>query len=75
MMGTTNTIDLSKLTAVFNTTLSSVFRFLKLFPLVLVTFGVLSSHSYSAPPRTPSQALPKMFQRPATLDYYEFKKM
>ncbi len=73
-MGTTNTIDLSKLTAVFNTTLSSVFRCLKLFPLVLVTFGVLSSHSYSAPPRTPSQALPKMFQRPATLDYYEFKK-
>jgi len=28
----------------------------------------------NAAPRTPSQALPQMFQRPSGLDYYDFKK-
>jgi len=30
-------------------------------------------HSFSAP-QTPSQALPKMFQQPAGIDYYKFKQ-
>ncbi len=32
-----------------------------------------SFHSFSAP-QTPSQALPKMFQKPAGMDYYQFKQ-
>ena len=28
----------------------------------------------AATPRTPSQALPKMFQKPSSVDYYEMKR-
>ena len=46
--------------SVVNTTLMS-----------LVTFYGANLHSA---PQTPSQALPKMFQKQPSLDYYEFKK-
>ena len=42
--------------------------------LAVVISTILTSFSFAAAPRTPSQALPKMFQRPTTMDYYEFKK-
>ena len=55
----------------FDKKLQKVFR-ISLLAVVIST--ILTSISYAAAPRTPSQALPKMFQRPTTMDYYEFKK-
>ena len=49
----------------------------KLFRFSLFTVAIsiiLTSLAFAAAPRTPSQALPKMFQKPTTMDYYEFKK-
>ena len=40
-------------------------------PLLLITFYAQSLHSA---PQTPSQALPKMFQKQPSLDYYQLKK-
>ena len=42
--------------------------------LSLFSILYLNSQSILAAPQTPSQALPKMFQKPPGLDYYEFKK-
>ena len=44
---------------------------LKLFFLFCLLFYGENIHSA---PQTPSQALPKMFQKPPSLDYYQFKK-
>ena len=46
---------------------------LKVIVLLLLS-NVLASHSYAANPRTPSQALPKMFRGQASPDYYDLKK-
>ena len=46
--------------------------FFQLFFLVFFCLAY-SNLSYAAP-QTPSQALPKMFQKPPGLDYYQFKK-
>ena len=58
-----------------------IFTGKKLLPLNafnIVTAAILSlfvSHSIlAATPRTPSQALPKMFQKPSSVDYYEMKR-
>ena len=40
-------------------------------PFVMATFCAQNLHSA---PQTPSQALPKMFQKQPSLDYYQFKK-
>ena len=40
-------------------------------PFVMATFCSQNLHSA---PQTPSQALPKMFQKQPSLDYYQFKK-
>ena len=40
-------------------------------PFVMASFCAQNLHSA---PRTPSQALPKMFQKQPSLDYYQFKK-
>ena len=45
-----------------------------LFFFVLLSYLISWSNTYSAAPRTPSQSLPKMFQRPDIIDFYEFKK-
>jgi hemolysin activation/secretion protein len=42
--------------------------------LVIFLFGVINYQKLMAAPQTPSQALPKMFQKPPGLDYYQFKK-
>ena len=42
--------------------------------LLLVFFGLVSTKLSHAAPQTPSQALPKMFQKPPGIDYYQFKK-
>ena len=34
----------------------------------------VSNEILAATPRTPSQALPKMFQKPSSVDYYEMKR-
>ena len=48
---------------------SKVFQF-----TLLVSFGLVSIKLSYADPQTPSQALPKMFQKPPGIDYYQFKK-
>ena len=40
----------------------------------LIFFWLAYSNLSYAAPQTPSQALPKMFQKPPGLDYYQFKK-
>ena len=42
--------------------------------ILLVLSNIFVSHSYAADPRTPSQALPKMFRGQASPDYYDLKK-
>ena len=42
--------------------------------LLLVFFGLVNTKLSHAAPQTPSQALPKMFQKPPGIDYYQFKK-
>ena len=43
--------------------------------MVTVILSLFVSHITSAAtPRTPSQALPKMFQKPSSVDYYEMKR-
>ena len=42
--------------------------------ILLVLSNIFVSHSYAANPRTPSQALPKMFRGQASPDYYDLKK-
>ena len=42
--------------------------------LLLFNVIYLNSEKTYAAPQTPSQALPKMFQKPPGLDYYEFKQ-
>ena len=37
-------------------------------------FGLAYAKISYAAPQTPSQALPKMFQKPPGVDYYQFKK-
>ena len=53
-------------------------KLLPLNALNIVIAAILSlfvSHSIlAATPRTPSQALPKMFQKPSSVDYYEMKR-
>ncbi len=48
------------------------------FILILILFSLvilpMSNAVYAASPRTPSQALPKMFQAPPSMGYYEMKK-
>ena len=51
--------------------LQKVFR-ISLLAVVIST--ILTSFSFAAAPRTPSQALPKMFQKPSSVDYYEMKR-
>ena len=47
----------------------------KVFHLLLVVFfGLVNTKLSYAAPQTPSQALPKMFQKPPGIDYYQFKK-
>ena len=41
---------------------------------LLVFFGLAHTKLSYAAPQTPSQALPKMFQKPPGIDYYQFKK-
>ena len=48
--------------------------FTSLMYLVIFLFGVINYQKLMAAPQTPSQALPKMFQKPPGLDYYQFKK-
>jgi len=49
--------------------------FLKIFQFVLpLLLGLTYSNLSFADPQTPSQALPKMFQKPPGIDYYQFKK-
>ena len=48
------------------------FAFL-LLPLLIIFY--FYSFSAISAPRTPSQALPKMFKQPTGLDYYDFKKL
>ena len=48
-------------------------KIFQLFLLVIFSISFNSKLSY-ANPQTPSQALPKMFQKPPGIDYYEFKK-
>ena len=38
------------------------------------TLALFNAQSLSSAPQTPSQALPKMFQKQPSLDYYQFKK-
>jgi hemolysin activation/secretion protein len=40
----------------------------------MMAMSLIFNDLLAANPRTPSQALPKMFQRPAGVDYYEMKK-
>jgi hemolysin activation/secretion protein len=47
-------------------------KFFQLF--LLATFGLANTKLSYASPQTPSQALPKMFQKPPGIDYYQFKK-
>ena len=44
--------------------------------LLMLTCVILFAYPYSSfsAPKTPSQALPKMFQQPTGMDYYDFKK-
>ena len=44
--------------------------------LLMLTYFILFAYPYSvfSAPKTPSQALPKMFQQPTGMDYYDFKK-
>ena len=42
--------------------------------LLLAFFGLANTKLSYAAPQTPSQALPKMFQKPPGIDYYQFKK-
>ena len=44
--------------------------------LLMLTYVILFVYPYSvfSAPKTPSQALPKMFQQPTGMDYYDFKK-
>ena len=46
---------------------------LKVITLLLLS-NIFVSHSYAANPRTPSQALPKMFRGQASPDFYDLKK-
>ncbi len=46
---------------------------LKVITLLLLS-NIFVSHSHAANPRTPSQALPKMFRGQASPDYYDLKK-
>ena len=47
----------------------------KFFQLFLLVILALANTKLSyASPQTPSQALPKMFQKPPGIDYYQFKK-
>ena len=60
----------------FNIVLRNYFGFRTNFmkraiPFVMATFCSQNLHSA---PQTPSQALPKMFQKQPSLDYYQFKK-
>mgnify|MGYP001212620833 FL=1 len=58
-----------------------IFTGKKLLPLnafnvvIAAILSLFVSHSIlAATPRTPSQALPKMFQKPSSVDYYEMKR-
>ena len=45
-----------------------------LFLLAILVMQLSARDVLSATPRTPSQALPKMFQKPSSIDYYEMKR-
>jgi len=45
-----------------------------LIKILIMLFAFFYSAHLQSAPQTPSQALPKMFQKPTGLDYYEFKK-
>ena len=45
-----------------------------IFCFIFLMVTLLSSETFAANPRTPSQALPKMFQPPPSAGYYEMKK-
>ena len=45
-----------------------------LIKILIILFAFFYSANLQSAPQTPSQALPKMFQKPTGLDYYEFKK-
>ena len=51
-----------------------VFRGSILIKILIMLFAFFYSAHLQSAPQTPSQALPKMFQKPTGLDYYEFKK-
>ena len=58
-----------------------IFTGKKLLPLnafnimIAAILSLSVSHTiFAATPRTPSQALPKMFQKPSSVDYYEMKR-
>ena len=51
-----------------------VFRGSILTKILIILFAFFYSANLQSAPQTPSQALPKMFQKPTGLDYYEFKK-
>ena len=44
------------------------------FVAVCTLLATLFSTNVNAVPRTPSQALPEMFQKPPGLDFYNYKK-
>ena len=52
--------------------LNFLIKVLNLF--LLIFFGLVYSKFSYAAPQPPSQALPKMFQKPPGIDYYQFKK-
>ena len=62
-------ITISKFSRVLNRIRITFLCNILILSFIVFYFG----NSYSAP-QTPSQALPKMFQKPQTLNYYEFKK-
>ena len=66
------TINLNGLNALSRNFLKLGYLRFKFF--LFVFFTLLYSENLKSAPQTPSQALPKMFQKPTSLDYYEFKK-
>ena len=45
-----------------------------LYAMLAILVLILNSTNVHAIPRTPSQALPEMFQKPPGLDFYDYKK-